>query len=96
MSGAIGGFVFWRACGYPGITPQSGRIIDKFERRFQIVRSLLTGRIFDKATTVGIPLVKAAQSARSAANDGEANIPRRTNRRVRKAPAQAGFGKRAR
>ena len=96
LSGAIGGFVFWRACGYPGITPQTGQIIDKFEHRFQIVRSLLTGGNFDKATTVGIPLAKAAHSAQSASSAHEANTPRQTNRRVRTAPSQAGFGKRVR
>ena len=78
------------------ILPQSGQIIDKFEHRFQIVRSLLTGGTFDKATTVGIPLAKTAHSAQSAASAHEANSPRQTNRWVRTAPAQAGFGKRVR
>lgn len=96
LSGAIGGFVFWRAYGYPGITQRSGKIIDKLEHRFQIVRSLLTGGVFDKVATVGIPLAKATRNARLGASDREANTPRRTNRPVRAAPAQAGFGKRAR
>jgi len=96
LSGAIGGFVFWRACGYPGISAESGRIIDKFEHRFQIVRSLLTGGIFDRTITVGVPLVKTMRNAPSETNDRKTTAPRRRNHQARPASAPAGFGKRVR
>jgi hypothetical protein len=88
FAGALGGFVFWRTLGYPGLSKSKARSVERTRSGAEAMSDVAGGSI------IGIGLAAHSMLKGEAVEDQEEE--RRTKRRrPPAAPVRKGFGKRA-
>lgn len=87
FAGAVGGFVFWRAMGYPGLSKSTARSVERTRSGAEALSDVAGGSV------LGVGMAAHAMLRdRFDSEDEVAPAPRR--RRSNPAPARQGFGKR--